>query len=203
MANHIRATSPMNSPALRTMVIGFGNLLLRDEGVGVHLARYLERQGLPPGVEVQEGGTSALDLFLGFACQGKWQEVRRLLILDALDPQAANRLFSEGLAPGQALVWEREDLAAGSGGAGRQAAGVTGRQAADGAGGRVTDAALSLSLHDLDLAFALTLVPRRVEVIMVAIVPRDPYSWGMALTPELKSALPSLARLCRKLLLDA
>lgn len=177
------------------MVIGFGNLLLRDEGVGVHLARYLERQGLPPGVEVQEGGTSALDLFLGFASQGKWQEVRRLLILDALDPQAANRLFSEELIPGQALVWEREDLAAGSGGADRQAAGKAGRQAAGGA--------LPISLHDLDLAFALTLVPRRLEVIMVAIVPRDPYSWGMALTPELESALPSLAQLCRKLLLDA
>ncbi|MBC7342016.1 MAG: hydrogenase maturation protease [Clostridia bacterium] len=178
MGNKSWATGEMNPPALRAMVIGFGNLLLKDEGVGVHLARYLEREGLPPGVEVQEGGTSALDLFLGLEAEGKWEEVRRLVILDALDPQAGGHLFSGGLSPGQALVLERKDLEGTRSGAG------------------------VLSLHDLDLAFALTFLPRQVEVTIVAIVPQDPYSWGMGLTPELDSALPSLAQLCRKLLLN-
>lgn len=54
--------------AWRGLVLGVGNLLLRDEGVGVHVARALadasESQdgGLPPGTQVVDGGTLGLDL---------------------------------------------------------------------------------------------------------------------------------------------
>jgi hydrogenase maturation protease len=42
--------------------LGIGNLLLGDEGVGVHVARLLERAALPPGVQVLDGGTGGLHL---------------------------------------------------------------------------------------------------------------------------------------------
>jgi len=48
-----------NKPVL---VLGVGNLLLKDEGIGVHVARKLMDMDLPPHVEVLEGGTSGFDL---------------------------------------------------------------------------------------------------------------------------------------------
>lgn len=50
-----------NQPA-RVLILGIGNLLLSDEGVGVHAVRCLARQVLPPGVELLDGGTSGADL---------------------------------------------------------------------------------------------------------------------------------------------
>jgi hydrogenase maturation protease len=44
------------------LIVGIGNLLLSDEGVGVHAVRGLAQQVLPPGVEVLDGGTSGADL---------------------------------------------------------------------------------------------------------------------------------------------
>jgi len=44
------------------LILGIGNLLLSDEGVGVHAVRCLSERELPPGVEVLDGGTSGADL---------------------------------------------------------------------------------------------------------------------------------------------
>lgn len=44
------------------LVLGVGNLLLKDEGVGVHVARRLQGIDLPAEVEVIDGGTGGLDL---------------------------------------------------------------------------------------------------------------------------------------------
>lgn len=44
------------------LVLGVGNLLLSDEGVGVHAAQRLEEQGLPEGVAVVDGGTGGFHL---------------------------------------------------------------------------------------------------------------------------------------------
>ncbi len=44
-------------------LIGLGNLLMRDEGVGVQVVRALEeRYEVPPELEVVDGGTAGLDL---------------------------------------------------------------------------------------------------------------------------------------------
>ncbi len=43
-------------------VIGIGNLLFRDEGVGVHAARALMRFDVPPHIVVRDGGTEGLGL---------------------------------------------------------------------------------------------------------------------------------------------
>jgi hydrogenase maturation protease len=44
------------------LVLGVGKLLLKDEGVGVHVARKLMEMDLPSHVEVLEGGTGGFDL---------------------------------------------------------------------------------------------------------------------------------------------
>lgn len=49
--------------AIKVTLIGLGNLLLRDEGIGIHAIQALMARHLaPPGLEVVDGGTSGLDL---------------------------------------------------------------------------------------------------------------------------------------------
>lgn len=42
----------------RVAVVGVGNLVLKDEGIGVHIAHALQELDLPDGVAVIDGGTS-------------------------------------------------------------------------------------------------------------------------------------------------
>lgn len=58
-----------------TLVLGIGNTLLGDEGVGVHVVRALGE--LPPGVEALDGGTGSLVLL------EPMQEASRLILVDA------------------------------------------------------------------------------------------------------------------------
>jgi hydrogenase maturation protease len=44
------------------LVLGVGNILLKDEGIGVHVARRLQSMPLPPDVEVIDGGTGGYEL---------------------------------------------------------------------------------------------------------------------------------------------
>jgi hydrogenase maturation protease len=46
----------------KTVVLGVGNLLFSDEGVGVHVVKRLSEMSLPPEVEVVEGGGGAPDM---------------------------------------------------------------------------------------------------------------------------------------------
>jgi hydrogenase maturation protease len=44
-------------------LIGLGNILMRDEGVGVHAVKYIEENfSVPPELEIIDGGTTGLDL---------------------------------------------------------------------------------------------------------------------------------------------
>jgi hydrogenase maturation protease len=47
-----------NKTALRIVVIGVGNLLMKDEGIGIHAIRELEQMNLPADVKLIDGGTS-------------------------------------------------------------------------------------------------------------------------------------------------
>lgn len=64
---------------MKTLVLGLGNILLSDEGIGVHVIHLLrERYLFPQEVEVMDGGTLALDL-LPYV-----EDAGRLLIVDAV-----------------------------------------------------------------------------------------------------------------------
>ncbi|MBL7209032.1 MAG: hydrogenase maturation protease, partial [Dehalococcoidia bacterium] len=58
-----------------TMVLGVGNLLLGDEGFGVHVVRRLKERKLPGHVRVEEGGVG------GFNLLGYLDGVKRLLVV--------------------------------------------------------------------------------------------------------------------------
>jgi hydrogenase maturation protease len=60
------------------VIIGCGNLLLKDEGVGVHLIEYLKKINLPKDIELVDGGTAGLDL-LPFI-----KDAEKVVIIDAV-----------------------------------------------------------------------------------------------------------------------
>ncbi len=61
-----------------TLIAGLGNVLLGDEGIGVHAVRLLTGQGLPAGVDAVDAGTALGDLL------GVLQGYRRLILVDAV-----------------------------------------------------------------------------------------------------------------------
>jgi len=60
------------------VILGIGNLLLSDEGVGVHIAHKLMDMDLPKGVSVVEGGTD------GFRLLNVITATDRLIVVDAV-----------------------------------------------------------------------------------------------------------------------
>jgi len=61
----------------RLLVLGIGNLLLRDEGVGIHIVRHLERDEIPQGVLLLDGGTGS------FLLLDPMQRARKVILIDA------------------------------------------------------------------------------------------------------------------------
>lgn len=61
----------------KTLVLGLGNVLMGDEGIGVHIVRALERHSLPAGVECLDGGTG------GFVLLEHLQNADRVILVDA------------------------------------------------------------------------------------------------------------------------
>jgi hydrogenase maturation protease len=88
------------------LVLGIGNILMRDEGVGVHVARYVARAAddgeiaLPPNTRVVDGGTLGLDLLPMVT------DARSIVFIDAVD---------SGTIPGHVAVWQGGDLERGFG----------------------------------------------------------------------------------------
>ena len=71
-----------NSGGGAVLVLGLGNILLGDEGLGVRAAERLqERFRVPPGVDVIDGGTSGFDLIEILAGR------RHVVVLDAIDAE--------------------------------------------------------------------------------------------------------------------
>jgi hydrogenase maturation protease len=79
------------------LIIGIGNLLLGDEGIGVHVAYALQKQKLPDFVEVIDGGTSGADL-LDLLCGRD-----KVIFIDAVDAD---------IEPGTIIKMAPDDLAA-------------------------------------------------------------------------------------------
>jgi hydrogenase maturation protease len=69
----------------RILIMGIGNVLLGDEGLGVHAIRELQSMKLPDDVELLDAGTAFIDAlsYIG--------DVRKLIIIDAI---------KEGKTPG-------------------------------------------------------------------------------------------------------
>lgn len=84
----------MSEPKI--LVLGVGNMLLADEGVGVHtIHRLTEEYDFPPNVTLMDGGT------LGMSLMDYIQDCDYLIVIDAVrgghEPGSVYRLEEEGL----------------------------------------------------------------------------------------------------------
>lgn len=78
------------------VVLGLGNVLYGDEGLGVHAVQRLHSQwDFPAHVNLVDGGTQGHSLLTYV------EDARRLLVLDAVD---------FGLSPGEVVVKSGEDI---------------------------------------------------------------------------------------------
>lgn len=66
----------------KTLVLGVGNTLLSDEGVGVHVIRYLQDHHPLPGVDYMDGGT------LSFTLAQAIEDTDNLIVVDAAQLRA-------------------------------------------------------------------------------------------------------------------
>ena len=91
--NENKAEPKRESPH-RFVIVGVGNLLLKDEGIGIHAVKALQELNLPECVEIIDGGTSP-DLIAYSEAEGK------LIIIDAVkaggEPGAIYRFTPDNL----------------------------------------------------------------------------------------------------------
>lgn len=92
----------------RIVVLGVGNVLLRDEGVGVRTIEELQRQyTLPANVRVVDGGTQGLWLLSTI------QEADHLIVVDAVlggdEPGTIYRLTRDDLPKGLRIKQSAHD----------------------------------------------------------------------------------------------
>jgi hydrogenase maturation protease len=59
------------------LVLGIGNILLGDEGIGVHAIRMLEGRDFPDHVQILDGGTG------GFHLLSLFQQYKKIIMIDA------------------------------------------------------------------------------------------------------------------------
>ena len=68
----------------RYLVLGVGNILLKDEGLGVRAVEYMrERYSVPESVELLDGGTGGLNLLT------LMRDFDHVIIIDAVAPKTA------------------------------------------------------------------------------------------------------------------
>ncbi len=61
----------------KTLILGLGNVLMGDEGIGVYVVRSLSKELLPAGVECLDGGTG------GFTLLEPLENADRIILIDA------------------------------------------------------------------------------------------------------------------------
>lgn len=89
MIDFLDAVTPGPEPGLEAVVLGLGNVLRSDEGLGIFaLARLQETYTFPPNVRLVDGGTLGLELL------GEVEASDRLLVLDAILTGEASGTFA-------------------------------------------------------------------------------------------------------------
>jgi hydrogenase maturation protease len=82
-------------PTDKTLIVGIGNMLCCDEGVGVQVIQQMEFMELPGHIELLDMGTSTMDLI------SHLEGVKKLIVIDAM---------KTGGTPGAIYKCKPEDL---------------------------------------------------------------------------------------------
>jgi hydrogenase maturation protease len=154
------------------LILGIGNILLKDEGVGVHVIQAMADQvargtlSLSEDIELVDGGTFGIDLLDTLAGR------RKVIVVDAVQVTAAETAGPSETPAGAILRFTDANLQQ--------------RQAAD------------LSLHQIGLFETLTMARQLGcavgEVVILGIVPKTLES-GLELSPEVAAAVPKIIEL--------
>ncbi len=170
---------PKADRSKRILVLGLGNILLRDEGVGVHVARLLLMgprvkhgakylasgftAGLPADVEVVDGGTAVLDALLAA------KNAEKLIVIDAL---------KAGRTPG--TIYRAEFQAGEKDKLAEILAGQDGSK---------------ISLHQVGLIDALAVAERLNclpdGIVIIGVEPAE-VGYGLELTDEVEQKIPEI-----------
>jgi len=67
---------------IKILIIGVGNILLKDEGAGVYVVQQLEKLNLPPEVQVIDAGTELLNFISSI------EQTEKLIVIDAIETGA-------------------------------------------------------------------------------------------------------------------
>ncbi|MBI4835529.1 MAG: hydrogenase maturation protease [Planctomycetes bacterium] len=72
---------PKKKPVTKhpVLILGIGNTLLKDDGIGIHVTRKLEKLPLHKNVTLMDGGTGGLNLFEAITTH------KKIIIIDAID----------------------------------------------------------------------------------------------------------------------
>lgn len=62
----------------KVVILGLGNILFKDEGIGVHIVKELEKKALADDIELIDGGTASLGVLTSL------RNIDKVVIIDAL-----------------------------------------------------------------------------------------------------------------------
>lgn len=176
----------------RVLVLGLGNILLRDEGVGVHIVRMLQELALGYNVEVMDGGTAGLDVLL--LSPG----IEKLVVIDAMraDKEAGTiykaRLATEERDKLEQIFRAKTSLFSQTSGTSASCCGFSGD--------------FRISLHQMGLIDALAVAERTncapKEIVIIGVEPKN-IDCGLELTDEVKQRVPEIINTVLKEIEDA
>jgi hydrogenase maturation protease len=90
------------------LILGIGNILLKDEGIGVHVVNKMKGLPLPGNVEILDGGTAGLDL-TDFIANRK-----KVIVIDTVKagekPGTIYRLTEKNLRTGQKAIMSFHEI---------------------------------------------------------------------------------------------
>ena len=137
------------------LVLGIGNTMLKDEGIGVRVAEEMMKMSLPPEVEVMDGGIKGLDLL--YYIEGR----KKVIVVDAV---------KAGAPSGTLFRFTDNDLAAKKG-IMRSAHGIDFSDVIAVAGFTGTKPAevIFLGIEPYDLSVSMELSPEIEEMIPILI----------------------------------
>lgn len=160
----------------RVLILGIGNILLKDEGFGVHVAHELQKHNLPGNVEVVDGGTAGLDILLS------QEGLYKLVVIDAIrDGNEPGTIYKTRLN-----VWHPQvQLGDGS----TAIAKTFGFDAA------TQDEQSWISLHQLSLIDALVAAEKMnclpEEIVVIGVEPAE-ISLGLELSEPVMQSIPKV-----------
>jgi len=158
----------------RILILGLGNILLADEGIGAHVAQLLQKESLPANVEVVDGGTAALDALL--LVEG----IDKLVVIDALRAgQKPGTIYRAKFRAGE--KHKLAEILAGQGGS------------------RISLHQIGL-IDALAVAERLNCVPE--EIVIIGVEPSK-VDWGLELTDQVAQKLPEIINMVVKEIEDA